>query len=188
MLFRSLQSVVDRLVKRNGNVSDDEIVKIFNKNNEKSAKTNSCGVIVPGIETIAVSLANCCSPIPQDTIVGYISKGQGVKVHRSDCPNIAHETKRLIPVQWVEDQDDTKVYEVKLVVFSDDRNYLLSDIVTILQQSKAYLKHVDSAVDDNLLTATTKLTIGVHNADHLQTVISNLKKVRSVNEVQRTIQ
>lgn len=184
----SLQSIVDRLVKRNGNVSDDEIVKIFNKNNEKSAKTNSCGVIVPGIETIAVSLANCCSPIPQDTIVGYISKGQGVKVHRSDCPNIAHETKRLIPVQWVEDQDDTKVYEVKLVVFSDDRNYLLSDIVTILQQSKAYLKHVDSAVDDNLLTATTKLTIGVHNADHLQTVISNLKKVRSVNEVQRTIQ
>lgn len=78
--------------------------------------------------------------------------------------------------------------EVKLVIYSDDRNYLLSDIVTMLQQSNAYLKQVDSSVDDNRLTATTKLTVGVKNADHLQVIITNLKKVRSVNEIVRTIQ
>ena len=184
----SLQSIVDRLVKNRSNLLEDqEIMKIYNKQPTHQAKHSSCGVIVPGIDTIAVSLANCCRPIPGDPIIGYISKGQGVKVHRADCPNIINEKKRLIPVQWEEGLDE-KQYEVNLIIHSDDRNYLLSDIVTTLQQCNVYLKHVDSAVDDGNLEATTKLTVLVKNAAHLQNLISNLKKVRSVNEVIRTIQ
>lgn len=184
----SLQSIVDRLVKNRSNLLEDqEIMKIYNKQPTHQAKHSSCGVIVPGIDTIAVSLANCCRPIPGDSIIGYISKGQGVKVHRADCPNIINEKKRLIPVQWEEGLDE-KQYEVNLIIHSDDRNYLLSDIVTTLQQCNVYLKHVDSAVDDGNLEATTKLTVLVKNAAHLQNLISNLKKVRSVNEVIRTIQ
>lgn len=184
----SLQAIVDRLVKNRSNMLEDqEIMKIYNKQPVHPVKHSNCGVIVPGIDTIAVSLANCCRPIPGDTIIGYISKGQGVKVHRADCPNIINEKKRLIPVQW-EDGIDEKQYEVNLVIHSDDRNYLLSDIVTTLQQCNVYLKHVDSAVDDGNLMATTKLTVAVKNANHLQNLISNLKKVRSVNEVIRTIQ
>ena len=184
----SLQSIVDRLVKNRSNMLEDqEIMKIYNKQPAHVTKHSSCGVIVPGVDTIAVSLANCCRPIPGDSIIGYISKGQGVKVHRADCPNIVNEKKRLIPVQWEEGLDE-KQYEVNLIIHSDDRNYLLSDIVTTLQQCNVYLKHVDSAVDDGNLEATTKLTISVRNAAHLQNLISNLKKVRSVNEVIRTIQ
>lgn len=184
----SLQSIVDRLVKNRSNMLEDqEIMKIYNKQSTHLTKHSSCGVIVPGIDTIAVSLANCCRPIPGDSIIGYISKGQGVKVHRADCPNIVNEKKRLIPVQWEEGLDE-KQYEVNLIIHSDDRNYLLSDIVTTLQQCNVYLKHVDSAVDDGNLEATTKLTVSVKNAAHLQNLISNLKKVRSVNEVIRTIQ
>ena len=185
----SLQSVVDRLAKnRQTAIDDEEIMKIYNAHgNTHSTKKTGCGVIVPGIDTIQVSLANCCTPIPGDPILGYISKGQGVKVHRADCPNIINEKKRLIPVTWDENLEE-KQYEVQLVVYSDDRNYLLSDIVTTLQQSNAHLKHVDSSADDNGITATTKLTISVKNADHLQVIMANLKKVRSVNEVVRTIQ
>lgn len=184
----SLQSIVDRLVKNRSNMLEDqEIMKIYNKQPAHVTKHSSCGVTVPGVDTIAVSLANCCRPIPGDSIIGYISKGQGVKVHRADCPNIVNEKKRLIPVQWEEDLDE-KQYEVNLIIHSDDRNYLLSDIVTTLQQCNVYLKHVDSAVDDGNLEATTKLTVSVKNAAHLQNLISNLKKVRSVNEVIRTIQ
>lgn len=184
----SLQSIVDRLVKSRSNMLEDqEIMKIYNKQPAHVTKHSSCGVIVPGVDTIAVSLANCCRPIPGDSIIGYISKGQGVKVHRADCPNIVNEKKRLIPVQWEEGLDE-KQYEVNLIIHSDDRNYLLSDIVTTLQQCNVYLKHVDSAVDDGNLEATTKLTVSVRNAAHLQNLISNLKKVRSVNEVIRTIQ
>lgn len=183
-----LQSIVDRLVKNRSNMLEDqEIMKIYNKQPAHVTKHSSCGVIVPGVDTIAVSLANCCRPIPGDPIIGYISKGQGVKVHRADCPNIVNEKKRLIPVQWEEGLDE-KQYEVNLIIHSDDRNYLLSDIVTTLQQCNVYLKHVDSAVDDGNLEATTKLTVSVKNAAHLQNLISNLKKVRSVNEVIRTIQ
>ena len=183
----SLQSIVDRLVKNRSNMLEDqEIMKIYNKQPAHVTKHSSCGVIVPGVDTIAVSLANCCRPIPGDSIIGYISKGQGVKVHRADCPNIVNEKKRLIPVQWEEGLDEK--YEVNLIIHSDDRNYLLSDIVTTLQQCNVYLKHVDSAVDDGNLEATTKLTVSVKNAAHLQNLISNLKKVRSVNEVIRTIQ
>lgn len=184
----SLQSIVDRLVKNRSNMLEDqEIMKIYNKQPAHVTKHSSCGVIVPGVDTIAVSLANCCRPIPGDSIIGYISKGQGVKAHRADCPNIVNEKKRLIPVQWEEGLDE-KQYEVNLIIHSDDRNYLLSDIVTTLQQCNVYLKHVDSAVDDGNLEATTKLTVSVKNAAHLQNLISNLKKVRSVNEVIRTIQ
>lgn len=184
----SLQSIVDRLVKNRSNMLEDqEIMKIYNKQPAHVTKHSSCGVIVPGVDTIAVSLANCCRPIPGDPIIGYISKGQGVKVHRANCPNIVNEKKRLIPVQWEEGLDE-KQYEVNLIIHSDDRNYLLSDIVTTLQQCNVYLKHVDSAVDDGNLEATTKLTVSVKNAAHLQNLISNLKKVRSVNEVIRTIQ
>lgn len=184
----SLQSIVDRLVKNRSNMLEDqEIMKIYNKQPAHVTKHSSCGVIVPGVDTIAVSLANCCRPIPGDSIIGYISKGQGVKVHRADCPNIVNEKKRLIPVQWEEGLDE-KQYEVNLIIHSDDRNYLLSDIVTTLQQCNVYLKHVDSAVDDGNLEATTKLTVSVKNAAHLKNLISNLKKVRSVNEVIRTIQ
>ena len=184
----SLQSIVDRLVKNRSNMLEDqEIMKIYNKQPSHQVKHSNCGVVVPGVDTIAVSLANCCRPIPGDPIIGYISKGQGVKVHRADCPNILNEKKRLIPVQWEEGLDE-KQYEVNLVVHSDDRNYLLSDIVTTLQQCNVYLKHVDSAVDEGNLEATTKLTVAVKNAAHLQNLIANLKKVRSVNEVIRTIQ
>ena len=184
----SLQAVTDRLIRNKpGAVDDEEIMKIYNRAAGRSHRTSECGVVVPGIDTIQVSLANCCSPIPGDAIIGYISTGQGVKVHRTDCPNIVNEKKRLIPVNWDQEPED-KQYEVKLLIRSDDRNYLLSDIVTTLQQNNAALKHVDSAVDDNNLTATTKLTVGVHDARHLTTLMANLKKVRSVNEVIRTIQ
>lgn len=183
----SLQSIVDRLdTKKSSLMNDEAVIKLVNKNDYKPPKATSCGVVVPGIDTIAVSLANCCNPIPGDNIEGYISKGQGVKVHRIDCPNIAHEKKRLIPVFWADDLEE-KLYEVDLVVHSDDRNYLLTDIVTVLQQQNTSLRHVDSKVNDDNLTTTTKLKICVKNAQHLTVIIANLKKVRSVVEVIRVI-
>lgn len=184
----SMQSIADRLDSTQTKAMDDkEIMRIYNKDSNPARKRSSCGVIVPGVDSIAVSLANCCNPIPGDDIVGFISTGHGVKVHRKDCPNIANGQKRLLPVQWDDDLEE-KQYEVLLIVHSDDRNYLLSDIVTMVQQCNANLKHVDSGVDSDSLTATTKLTVRIKDAAHLQNLISNLKKVRSVNEVIRAIQ
>ncbi|MCF0107320.1 MAG: bifunctional (p)ppGpp synthetase/guanosine-3',5'-bis(diphosphate) 3'-pyrophosphohydrolase, partial [Holdemanella sp.] len=140
----SYEAVINRLVKnRQVVLEDEEIIRHVNNDNVRRPKVSSCGVFVPGIDTLAVTLANCCCPIPGDSILGYISKGQGVKVHRADCPNIINEKKRLMNVYWEDDLEE-KQYEAQLVIYSDDRNYLLSDIVTALQQSNVYLKHVDS--------------------------------------------
>lgn len=164
---------------------NEEILKLFSRTETKT-KPTACGVVVPGIDTIQVMLASCCSPIPGDEIVGFVSKGKGVKVHRKDCPNIAKENKRLIPVYWADDLED-KSYSVYLQIDSEDRNYLLSDLVTCFQQNGVSIKSINSTVDNESLMATTKTEVGIKNADQLERLIANLKKVRSVVEVTRMI-
>lgn len=184
----SLAAVIERLVKHKTSVplDNEELARMFNRQDRKR-KPSSTGIRVEGIDTIKISLAACCSPVPGDEIVGYISKGQGVKVHRADCPNIVNEKQRLITVEWDENIEQ-KTYEVKLLIKSTDRNFLLSDIVTVVSQCKAGLQHVDSTVEEDRISATTKMTVIVENAVHLQNLIVNLKKVNSVKSVERVIQ
>lgn len=178
--------VVDRLITNKPAMDDnEEILKIYSRQETKPLKTSACGVRVAGIDSIKVSLAPCCSPIPGDDIVGYVTKSSGVKVHRRDCPNIARETKRLISVEWGDDLEQ-KNYTVHLVIHSEDRNYLLSDIVTVLQQNGAPISFINSEVDASHLTACTKLSVGVKDAAQLRVLMSNLRKVPGVSEVQRT--
>lgn len=186
----SLPAVIERLVKHKTSapLANDDLVELFNRQEANRRRIPSkTGVYVPGVDTMKVILASCCTPVPGDDIIGYITKGQGVKVHRKDCPNIAKEKERLIDVFW-EEEIEKKQYEVKLIVHSMDRNFLLSDIVTVVSQCKAGLNHVDSKVDDDKVTATTKMTVVVENAQHLQNLIANLRKINSVLDVERVIQ
>lgn len=186
----SLPAVIDRLVKHKTNVplDNNDLVELFNRQEANRRKSVSkSGVYVAGVDTMKVSLASCCTPVPGDEIIGYVSKGQGVKVHRCDCPNIQKEKERLINVYWDENIEQ-KQYEVKLVIHSMDRNFLLSDIVTIVSQCKAGLNHVDSKVNEDKITATTKMTVVVENARHLQILMANLRKINSVTQVDRVIQ
>lgn len=184
----SLPAVIDRLVKHKTSVpiDNEELQRMFNRQDRKR-KVSSTGIRVAGIDSMKITLANCCSPVPGDDIVGYITKGAGVKVHRSDCPNVINEKKRLIAVEWDENLEQ-KTYEVKLIIHSSDRNYLLSDIVTVVSQCKAGLQHVDSTVDEDQISATTKMTVVVENAEHLHTLMANLRKINSVRTVERVIQ
>ena len=184
----SLPAVIDRVVKHKTNVplDNEELVKMFNRQDRKR-KVSQTGIRVEGIDSIKIALAPCCSPVPGDPIIGYITKGQGVKVHRKDCPNVVNEKQRLIDVEW-DEEIEQKTYEVKLLLKSSDRNFLLSDIVTVVSQCKAGLQHVDSSVDEDKISATTKMTVVVQDAEHLQTLIANLKKINSVKTVERVIQ
>ncbi|WP_294562623.1 bifunctional (p)ppGpp synthetase/guanosine-3',5'-bis(diphosphate) 3'-pyrophosphohydrolase [uncultured Traorella sp.] len=180
--------VVDRLVNHTSSKSMDneELVKMFNRNETKRKRPSKCGVYVKGIDTMTVNLAACCKPIPGDEIVGYVTKSQGVKVHRCDCPNIINEKSRIIDVYW-DDNLEEKDYEVEVLIASTDRSFLLSDIVTVVSQNKAGLIHVDSKVMDDKISVTTMLTVLVKNAEHLRTLMANLKKVNSVISVERMI-
>lgn len=145
------------------------------------------GIIVKGIESMMISLAGCCSPIPGDDIVGYISRGNGVKVHRRDCPNVANEKSRLIDVEWDERREPRK-YDATIQIYSHDRNFLLTDLMTVISQCKVSMKDLNSSVNQEELTVTTKITLLVDDYDHLKTLIANLKKVNSVVSVDRVIQ
>ena len=184
----SLQAVIERLTKHkiSAPIDNEDLLKMFNRSENKPRKKSSCGIHVPGIDTMMVQLAACCSPVPGDAIVGYITKGQGVKVHRKDCPNIINEKQRLISVEWEEGLEE-KSYDVDLIIHSNDRSYLLSEIVTVVSQCKAQMNHVDSKVNDDRITATTKMTVGVRDAEHLRTLMANLRKINSVNDVERVI-
>ncbi|MDR1782051.1 MAG: bifunctional (p)ppGpp synthetase/guanosine-3',5'-bis(diphosphate) 3'-pyrophosphohydrolase [Bacilli bacterium] len=142
------------------------------------------GIIVDGIDSIAVELANCCSPIPGDEIVGYVSSGKAIKVHRVDCPNVKGlNQKALIPVHWDPMALKGKYYLVNLEIVSYDRMYLLSDIITTLSQINVQTNNFNA--DNDEVIANISLEIRVSNGEQLKRAITNIKKVEGVQEVIR---
>lgn len=151
---------------------------------QQSKSTSKSGVSVSGIDSMMIGLSNCCNPVYGDEIVGYVTKGNGVKVHRKDCPNIANETARLIDVQWEENHEQGE-YEAVLQILSTDRNFLLTDIITIASQLKVRLNAVNSEINEDRIHATTTMRAVVRDAEHLKALIANLRKVDSVIRVDR---
>ena len=134
---------------------------------------------------IAITLGNCCTPIPGDEIVGYITKGKGITVHRKDCPNIANEKKRLIEVFWKEDLA-ASTYPVDLKIECYERSDLMLDIMSVFSQKKINVTAVNGIFHPNTMTTTIAVTIYVANAMVLQDVVNFLLNVKSVYEVNRT--
>ncbi|CAM4283521.1 bifunctional (p)ppGpp synthetase/guanosine-3',5'-bis(diphosphate) 3'-pyrophosphohydrolase [Erysipelothrix inopinata] len=159
--------------------------KVFQRNQESKSRSD-IGVKVSGIDSMMISLSQCCNPVYGDDIVGYVTKGSGVKVHRRDCPNIANEKSRLIDVHWDTDFDSGS-YEAVLTLLSTDRSFLLTDLVTVVSQLKVKLNAVNSEVNDDKVHVTTTMRVVVKDAEHLRNLIANLRKVDSVIRVSRVI-
>ena len=168
---------------------NDSLTKMFQQRTAKKANKKTytnCQVEVEGLSNIMVNIAGCCMPIYGDDIVGYITKGQGVKVHRSDCPNIANETSRLINVKWLESKVESQ-YECWLRVDATDYPYLINDIVTMLSQYKVYLSAIKSESLPDKVNAFVEIKVKVKDLEQLQILITNLKKINAVNDVKRII-
>ena len=178
--------VVEKLTNQKRTVLDnDTLAKQLNRETRKRV-TSKNGLKISGVESMMMSLAQCCSPVYGDDIIGYITKGQGVKVHRTDCPNIKGINQRLIPVEW-EDDVEEKSYVANLHILSTDRNNLLGDLITICSQCKASTQAVSCVVNNEDLTVTTKLSVNVKDVYHLNNLMANLRKVDNVLKVERQV-
>ena len=149
----------------------------------KTVKPSSTGVVVKGIDNCLVKLSKCCNPVPGDNIIGYITKGRGVSVHRTDCVNVKDllkEEDRIIDVYWYTEK--TASYNVDITVYANDRSGLLADVIQVLSNLKTKLMGLNSKATKEHI-ATIEITIEVENIEELNKVLKELRKVDSVYEV-----
>ena len=141
------------------------------------------GVRVRGLDDILIRFGKCCRPVPGDSIVGYITQGQGVTVHRTNCVNaLKTNPERQIEVEWNQEASDT--YPVKIRIRSLDRMGLLADVAGYISKIGANISSANTVTrDDN--TVDTFFTLSVSDTTHLEQVLSGLRKIRHVQEVRR---
>ncbi|MHC5252509.1 RelA/SpoT family protein [Listeria kieliensis] len=156
------------------------------QNNEKLKIKHNAGVVVQGVGNLLIRLSRCCNPVPGDQIVGYITKGRGISIHRKDCPNVQlTETDRLIDVEWEDADEKSKTdYNVDIEVFGYNRNGLLNDILQVVNSLTSNINGVNAKVDQNKM-ATLVLTLQIHNIAHLQRVVDKIKQIPDVYTVRR---
>jgi GTP diphosphokinase / guanosine-3',5'-bis(diphosphate) 3'-diphosphatase len=154
----------------------------------KSGKKDS-GVRVEGVDNLLVRLSKCCNPVPGDEIVGYITKGRGVSVHRSDCPNVHTEEAqtRLLPVEWETSVTDSKQYHVDLEIWGYDRRGLLNEVLQAVNETKTNITAVSGKSDRNKM-ATINITILIQNTNHLRKIVERIKQIQEVYTVRRVMQ
>ncbi|EUJ17615.1 RelA/SpoT family protein [Listeria aquatica] len=156
------------------------------QNNEKLKIKHNAGVVVQGVGNLLIRLSRCCNPVPGDQIVGYITKGRGISIHRKDCPNVqSTETDRLIDVEWEDADEKSKTdYNVDIEVFGYNRSGLLNDILQVVNSLTSNINGVNAKVDQNKM-ATLVLTLQIHNIAHLQRVVDKIKQIPDVYTVRR---
>ena len=168
-----------------GKISPEEITK---KINQRQIKKNSNDVVLlANGDTVMISLANCCTPIPGDDIIGFVSTGQGVKVHRKDCPNVNRPDSkpRLIDVIWNPNVKNSNGYPVDLAIECHDRNNLLIDILNAMTSCDAKVMKINAKYHPNSNTTTIALTLLVRDLEQLGHFIHTLMTIKSVFQVKR---
>ncbi|MGM9859092.1 MAG: RelA/SpoT family protein [Bacilli bacterium] len=153
---------------------------------KKVTAKNLNPVIVKNAGNVAINLGPCCTPIPGDNIVGYITRGKGITVHRCNCPNIAKEKNRLIDVYWNEELE-AQQYQVDIQINGSDRSTLLIDIMGVLAQMKCNCSAISSKVHSSSGTSIIQATLLVQNASKLEDIFNVLRNVKGVYDIVRVI-
>ena len=185
----STQNVIAHLVKDAGSDEVDEEAEQellpLRRTPERSKPTNALGISVKGVGDVWVKLARCCTPVPGDDIVGFITRNQGVSVHRTDCQNMIdlqrRQPERVIPVQWTSTKG---LFMVKIQVEALDRPHLLSDVTRVLSD------HGVNIMSGNIATGADRVAISqfsfeMADPQHLNTLLSAVRKIDGVFDVYR---
>ena len=188
-VFNKLVEAYEREHKKN--LTDEQVLEAASESQEKLhiAKSKS-GIVVKGIHDVAVRFSKCCSPIPGDEIVGFVTRGRGITIHRTDCVNVLNmpeiDRKRLIEAEWqMPDRADSEKYEAEIQVYANNRTGLLVDISKIFTERKIDLRSINSRTNKQE-RATISMSFNVCSKQELNSLIEKIRQVESVLDVERT--
>ena len=188
-VFNKLVEAYEREHKKN--LTDEQVLEAASESQEKLhiAKSKS-GIVVKGVHDVAVRFSKCCSPIPGDEIVGFVTRGRGITIHRTDCVNVLNmpeiDRKRLIEAEWqMPDRADSEKYEAEIQVYANNRTGLLVDISKIFTERKIDLRSINSRTNKQE-RATISMSFNVCSKQELNSLIEKIRQVESVLDVERT--
>ena len=165
------------------------LTQLLSELKPRSTKAKSShGILVKGEDGIMVKLARCCNPIPGDPVIGYITRGSGISVHRADCPNVLsnnpEEQKRLIAVTW--DVATDSVYKVSILITTVDKPGVMVDIMMAISENKVNINAINCRTDKRKI-ANINLGLDITNLDQLEVIINRIKRIKGVYSVERII-
>jgi GTP diphosphokinase / guanosine-3',5'-bis(diphosphate) 3'-diphosphatase len=182
---QSAQAVANRI---RDEIKTDNVVdftKIGRRPTARKATRRASGVRIAGVDDVLVRLSKCCSPVPGDPIIGYVTIGRGVSVHRADCPNVAFMNatpERILQAQWLVNADLTHAVDVE--VEAEDRPQLLQDIMGVFAELKTQVSSVNARVRRDGI-AVTSLTVQIRDLDHLHKLLTKLESLKNIRRVYR---
>lgn len=172
-------------------LSNEEVLKsVEEAQREKSIKVCAGGgIAVQGTDDVAVRFSKCCSPIPGDEIVGFVTRGRGVSIHRTDCINVlnlpAEERVRLIPAEWQDQEEAKGSYVAEINLYSNNRDGILAEITRVLTEKNVSIISMNVRTSRQG-TATTSISFEIANTEELQRLIERLCAIEDVIDIERT--
>ena len=163
----------------------DHLAVLDKLKTHKPSKSGGSGILVKGESGLMVRLAKCCSPVPGDPIIGFITRGRGVSVHRADCPNVTHnqnDLDRLIDVEW--DYDGQEKFDVNVEVTAYDRTGVIAEIMAALAEMKVSITSMNARVTDTK-TVTLHMGLSIKDLAQLEFISTKIRRLKDVYSVQR---
>ena len=188
-VFNKLVEAYDKENKKS--LTDEQVLEAASETQEKLhiAKSKS-GIVVKGIHDVAVRFSKCCNPIPGDEIVGFVTRGRGITIHRTDCINVLNmselDRSRLIEAEWQQpDNKEKEKYMAEIQVYANNRTGLLVDLSKIFTERKIDLRSINSRTSKQE-KATISMSFEIGSKEELRSLIEKIRQVESVIDVERT--
>ena len=172
-------------------LSNEEVIKQVEENqaHRNVRMRPKSGITVKGIHDVAVRFSKCCSPLPGDEIVGFVTRGRGVSIHRSDCINMLSlpeiERSRIIEAEWEKTETENELYSAEIKIYANNRNGLLADISKALTEKDINIVSMNTRTNKQGM-ATLVTGIEIRSMDELNRIIEKIRSIESVVDIERT--
>lgn len=182
------------LKKHKKEITDKQILETMNEvkeNKPSSNKKTKSGIVVEGIHDVAVRFSKCCSPVPGDEIIGFVTRGRGVSIHRTDCINVINlpeeDRRRLIEAEWhiPADKVQGELYVAEIKIYAQNRNGVLLDVSKVFTENKIDVTSMTVRTSKQG-TATISIAFEIHGVEQLHTLVSKIRNIESVIDIERT--